>query len=105
MNQALKVLGIVVLALVAVGVLLGGGFLIGRAANARQEFVAYPRALAADGAFGPGMMQGWDEQTTLRVAGWLSLSIPLVGLRSIVTMCGEMLTRCSTRYRSLLNAR
>jgi len=61
MNQALKVLGIVVLALVAVGVLLGGGFLIGRAATARQELVAYPRALAAGGAFGPGMMQGWDD--------------------------------------------
>jgi hypothetical protein len=61
MNQALKVLGIVVLALVAVGVLLGGGFLIGRAVTARQELVAYPRALAADGAFGPGMMQGWDD--------------------------------------------
>ncbi len=53
------VLGIVVLALVAVGVLLGGGFLIGRAVSARQELVAYPRALAADGAFGPGMMGGW----------------------------------------------
>jgi hypothetical protein len=62
MNQALKVLGIVVLALVAVGVLLGGGFLIGRAVTARQELIAYPRALVADGAFGPGMMQGWDDE-------------------------------------------
>jgi len=58
MNQALKVLGVVVLALVAVGVLLGGGFLIGRAVTARQELIAYPRALAADGGFGPGMMGG-----------------------------------------------
>jgi hypothetical protein len=61
MNQALKVLGIVVLALVVLGVLLGGGFLIGRAVTARQAVAAYPRALAADGVYGPGMMQGWDE--------------------------------------------
>jgi hypothetical protein len=61
MNQALKVLGIAVLALVVLGVLLGGGFLIGRAVTARQAVAAYPRALAADGAYGPGMMQGWDD--------------------------------------------
>jgi hypothetical protein len=57
MNQALKVLGIVVLALVAVGVLLGGGFLIGRSVTSR-EVIAYPQA---DDAYGPGMMQGWDR--------------------------------------------
>jgi hypothetical protein len=61
MNQTIKVLGIVVLALVVLGVLLGGGFLIGRAVTARQAVTAYPRALAADGVYGPGMMQGWDE--------------------------------------------
>ena len=60
MNRVLKVLGIVVLALVVLGALLGGGFLIGRAVTARQESVAYPRALAAGGAYEPGMMQGWD---------------------------------------------
>jgi hypothetical protein len=57
MNQALKVLGIVVLALVVVGVLLGGGFLIGRAVTSR-EVIAYPQA---GDAYGPGMMQGWDR--------------------------------------------
>ena len=81
MNQALRVLGIVVLALVAVGVLLGGGFLIGRAVTARQTVAAYPRALAADGVYGPGMMQGWDDDQAPynrggMMGGWDSPSRP-----------------------------
>ena len=57
MNQTLRVLGIVVLALVIVGVLLGGGYLIGRAVTARD---VAPSVLAG-GAYGPGMMQAWDR--------------------------------------------
>jgi hypothetical protein len=62
MNRALKVLGIVVLALVVVGALIGAGFLIGRTANARQEIVAVAGAMGAYGFDGrPGLMQGWDD--------------------------------------------
>lgn len=57
MNKVLKILGIIVLALVVVGGLLGGGFLIGRAVTSRQA-AEYPQAA---GAYGPGMMQGWDD--------------------------------------------
>jgi hypothetical protein len=57
MNKALKILGIVVLALVVVGALLGGGFLIGRAVTSRQA-AEYPQTA---GAYGPGMMQGGDD--------------------------------------------
>ena len=62
MNRALKILGIVVLALVVVGALIGAGFLIGRTANARQEIVAVAGAMGAYGFDGrPGLMQGWDD--------------------------------------------
>ena len=57
MNQALKVLGIVVLGLVFVGVLLGGGYLIGRAVTTREVVSFRPGA----GTYGSGMMQGWDD--------------------------------------------
>ena len=58
MNQALKVLGIVVLELVVVGVLLGGGYLIGRADTAREVMSFRPGA----GTYGSGMMQGSDDE-------------------------------------------
>jgi len=76
MNRALKILGIVVLALVVVGALIGAGFLIGRTVNARQAIIA---GAGATGAFGfdgrPGMMQGWDDGQALpygpgRMQGW-----------------------------------
>jgi hypothetical protein len=87
MNQALKVLGIVVLALVALGVLLGGGFLIGRAVTARQTLAAYPQALAADGAYGPGMMQGRVEGQMPfgrgQTPGWDDGQVPFGGQRTM----------------------
>ena len=63
MNNTLKILAIVVLSLVVVGALLGAGFLVGRAVNVRQAFVAGAGAVgpyAFDGR--PGMMQAWDER-------------------------------------------
>jgi len=60
MDRVFRVLGIVVLALVVVGVLLGGGFLIGRAVTAREvSAVAQP-----SDRYGPGMMPGWDNGQT-----------------------------------------
>lgn len=53
MYQALKVMGLVVLALVVVGVLLGGGFLLGSATTSREVAIA-PQPGAG---YGPGMMQ------------------------------------------------
>jgi len=62
MNKALKILGIVVLALVVVGALVGAGVLVGRTVTARQAIIA---GVGAAGAYGfdgrPGMMQGWDD--------------------------------------------
>lgn len=60
MNKVLKILGIVVLALVVVGALLGGGFLMGRAVTSRQV----AESPQAAGAYGPGMMQGADDDQT-----------------------------------------
>jgi hypothetical protein len=56
MNKTFKVVGIVVLALVVAGALLGGGFLIGRAVTSRES-AANPQA---GGAYGPGTMPNWD---------------------------------------------
>jgi hypothetical protein len=62
MNKALKILGIVVLALVVVGALVGAGFLVGRTVTARQAIIAGAGAASAYGFDGrPGMMQGWDD--------------------------------------------
>jgi hypothetical protein len=74
MNKALKILGIVVLALVVVGALIGAGFLVGRTATERQAALVGPDAAnpnrpgTAQGwnngqapFNGPGMMQGWDD--------------------------------------------
>jgi len=82
MNRALKILGVVVLALVVVGALIGAGFLIGRTVNARQAILA---GVAASGAYGldgrPGLMQGWDDGQALpygpgMMQGWDDDQVP-----------------------------